>query len=207
VWTTRPVTIILALAAISGTLQATPQSNASSSTTAVGAKPPASKYGVKSGIVEFQNVVPFGKSKVDTKTIVYFDDFGAKERKDSYMSDQLTKSSLNDGKNLYALAPDRKEAWLADPVTSGLDLPFDSPAFTRYHPTALPDRVIAGKSCQFVTFTVGKTKHIVGGYKGIVFFHDWPGAILAKAVKFEENAVIPPGTFEVPVGYTVHKSQ
>jgi len=33
-------------------------------------KPPASKYGVRSGIVEFRNVVPFGRSKVDTKTIL-----------------------------------------------------------------------------------------------------------------------------------------
>jgi hypothetical protein len=193
VWTNRLPSIILALAVISGTLQATPQS--------------AAKYGVKSGIIEFRNVVPFGRSKVDTKAIVYFDDFGAKERKDSYTSDQFTNSSLNDGKNLYTLVPDRKEAWLADAVTSGLDQAFDSPAFTAYHPTSLPDQVVAGKSCQFVTFTVDKTKHIVGGYQRIVFFHDWPGAILAKAVRFEENAVIPPGTFEVPKGYTVHKPQ
>ena len=174
-------------------MQATPQS--------------AAKYGVKSGIVTFQNMVPFGKSRVETRTVVSFDDFGAKERKDSYTSDKWTNSSLNDGKSFYTLNPDNKEAWLADAITSGLDQAFDSPAFTAYHPTPLPDQVIAGKSCQFVTFTVGKTKHIVGGYKGIVFFHDWPGAILAKAVKFDENAVIPPGTFEVPKGYTVRKSQ
>ena len=61
------------------------------------------KYDVKSGILTFETKANAAGTTVTTKSIVYFDDYGVKECKETYEGDAIKESFFSDGKNLYAV--------------------------------------------------------------------------------------------------------
>ena len=62
------------------------------------------KYGIKSGIVtEELTMTMGGKPFQDAEFIVYFDDYGMKECKETYTRNTLKESYFSDGKDLYIL--------------------------------------------------------------------------------------------------------
>src|SRR5687768_12326464 len=59
------------------------------------------KYQIKSGIITFQETANMGSMKISSKKVLYFDDYGMKEREDSFDDEgQLKESFMSDGKDL-----------------------------------------------------------------------------------------------------------
>jgi hypothetical protein len=59
------------------------------------------KYGIKSGIVTFETTIKMTGMTITKKSIVYFDDYGMKECKESYKNGKLEEPFFSDGKFLY----------------------------------------------------------------------------------------------------------
>jgi hypothetical protein len=62
------------------------------------------KYDIKSGIVTYELNMKMGKMEIKKKTVVYFDDFGMKECRETYSKDnKLEGTYFSDEKNLYSV--------------------------------------------------------------------------------------------------------
>ncbi|HEY9164661.1 MAG TPA: hypothetical protein VIS48_00715 [Candidatus Kryptonia bacterium] len=171
------------------------------------------KYDIKSGIVTYDLTMKMGTMNVKTKVIVYFDDYGMKECKETYYNEKLSNSYFSDGKELYLLQHKEKLAIKRGTAYSGTEFRVEWTEFgsekDRQSGTAkkLPNMTILGKSC--VTFGTDDGKGSVATYAG------WDKILLylnvksqgtettQQAVKLEENAKVPADKFMVPKDYTL----
>lgn len=169
------------------------------------------KYDIKSGIVTFENSTVMGKIKFTERFIVYFDDYGMKECKETYKDNTLSESFFSDGKTLYTLNHKDKVAYKQGDAYRGTELRFDWNEVSQKEKASgkakqLSNVTIAGKLCESfeVTSTSGKT--VFAGWKGICLMTDLTTSginVIAKAVKVEENAKVPAEKFKIPAGYKV----
>ena len=84
------------------------------------------KYPLKSGTVHFESHSKVGSMAMVQKSIVYFDDYGIKERKDTFDEDgSLKESFFSDGKTLYTLMHENKRAFKAGNAYRGTEMKFD----------------------------------------------------------------------------------
>jgi hypothetical protein len=174
----------------------------------------AKKYDVKSGIVTMDSVIKIGKMEIKTVTIVYFDDFGIKECKETYMDGKMNGTVFNDGKNKYSLDFSKKIAKKTEKANNdGTELrvdinwmaskkDLDSGKVKKGAPMT-----IAGKQCEIVE-TVASNGEITqyGGWKKVLVYMKTGSAaapIIIKANKIEENATVPASKFMVPAGFTL----
>ncbi|MGE5420319.1 MAG: hypothetical protein ACM3UT_09050 [Chloroflexota bacterium] len=166
------------------------------------------KYGVKSGIVTFENT-GFG---LTVKKILYFDDWGTREAEESFDTDgTLKETSLCDGKNIYLLIHKDKAAFNRGECFRGVAYKFDWAEASRggaeYKPTKLSNQTIAGKDCEFFSLEISGAKTIYAGWNNICFLIETPAMnekVINKAVSFEENANIPADKFKVPADYKMN---
>lgn len=173
----------------------------------VGAEAQTKKYDIKSGIVTFETAIKAGSMTIPKKVIVYFDDYGMKECKDTYEGDKLAESFFSDGKSLYKVIHNDKTAYKSGNAYRGTELRFDwneVSAKDKKDGTAkkLPDMKVAGKACQ--AFELRNTTF--AGWSGITLLTDMKSkgmSSTSKAVKVEENAKVPAAKFAVPAGYAV----
>ncbi len=179
----------------------------------VAAQTPVKKYDIKSGIVTFDLITKVGTMEMKAKTIVYFDDYGIKECKESYSGDKLVGSTFSDGKNLYQVRYDQKTAYNQGPAYRGTELRVEWSEFgtekDRQNGTykKLPTMTVAGKTCEMFESNDGKgniTQY--GGWNKILLYLDTQMSgvrTTLRAIKVEDNVKVPPEKFQVPAGFKI----
>jgi len=164
------------------------------------------KYGIRSGIVTFeQDMKMDGKSFKKDKYIVYFDDYGMKECKDTYEDDVLTESFFSNGKELIKVVHEQKAAYKSGRASAGTELKVDWNEVSEKDKKAgiakkIGSKTVAGKTCEAYEYN----ELVYAGWNGICLFSELKSGNLqtvAQAVKVEENAKVPPEKFNVPKGY------
>lgn len=171
------------------------------------------KYDIKSGVVTFEAITMMGKMEMKDKAVVYFDDYGMKECKETFSDDKLRESFFSDGKDLYLVKTDQKTAFKRGTASRGTELRVEWMEFGTEKDRQsgvykkLPVMTVAGKKCEMFEHNDGKgniTQY--GGWKKILLFMDMKTKSMQttqRAVKVEENAKVPPEKFAVPKGFTV----
>lgn len=169
------------------------------------------KYDIKSGIVTFDIAITIGDMKLASKAIVYFDDFGMKECKETYNGEKLSHVYFSDGKTLYKLLPSKKQAVKSGNAISGTELRYDweeasSKGEEERHAKKIANVMVAGKNCEAFQTTQKETICTYAGWNHILLSVEIGGGgsrSITRAVKVEENVQVPAEKFNVPAGYTI----
>jgi hypothetical protein len=169
------------------------------------------KYDIKSGIVTFETTMKVGTMSIVTKSIVYFDDFGTKECKETYKDDVLKESFFSDGETLYALYHASKTAMKRGVAYRGTEFRFNWNEISDKDKKSgkakqLPGVTIAGKKCESFEYSDGGTTTKYAGWSNICLMIDLTSktvSSMTKAVKLEENAKVSADKFAVPAGFTL----
>ena len=179
----------------------------------VTAQTPEKKYNIKSGIVTYEQIMKMGKMEMKEKIVVYFDDYGMKECKDTYSGEKLEESFLSDGKDLYLLKPKQKKAFKQGTASRGTELRVEWTEFgTEADRKAgkykkLAAMTVAGKNCEMFEYNDGAgTISRYGGWNKILLYQETKTESvqsIQRAVKVEENVTISPDKFKVPAGFAV----
>lgn len=167
------------------------------------------KYDIKSGIVTFEIDMTVGKMKMAQKAIVYFDDYGMKECKETFADGKLQQSFFSDGKTMYTLKHSKKEAYKSGDAYRGTEMRFDwdeVSACDKKEGKAkqLPGMTIAGKKCEAFRVTTSSNTTRFAGWNHICLLIDVTSkgvSTVTKAVSVQENANVPSDKFKVPAGY------
>ena len=177
------------------------------------AQTPFKKYDIKSGIITYELVMKVGTMEMKNKTVVYFDDYGMKECKDTYTGDKVEQSYFSDGKDLYAVKPAKKMAFKQGTASRGTELRVEWSEFGTEEDRQsgkmkkLPAMTVAGKNCEVFEYNDGKggiTKY--AGWNKILLLLDTQMMgthTIQRAVKVEENVNVSPEKFKVPAGFKV----
>lgn len=171
------------------------------------------KYDMKSGIVTYEVVTKMGNFKMESKEIVYFDEYGMKECKETYTNNKLKESFFSDGKDLYTVKFNQKTAYKRGSAYRGTELRVEYSEFGTENDRnsgmvkKIPSMKVADKTCEMIEVNDGKgtvTKY--GGWNKILLLMDTKTKdmqTIMRAVKVEENAKVPQEKFKVPSGYKV----
>ena len=171
------------------------------------------KYDIKSGIVTYDQTMTVGSMVMKKTVVIYFDDYGMKECRETYSGKTLEESYFSDGRELYSVRPARKIAHKQGPAFRGVGVRVEWTDFGTEKDRQSgkirlkPSLTIAGKNCD--VFETGDEK------KGdITTYAGWSKIMLLlhskskmtnmhqKAVKIEEVPV-PEEKFKVPPGFTI----
>jgi hypothetical protein len=172
------------------------------------------KYDIKSGIVTYDLNMKVSTMEIKKKTIVYFDDYGMKECRETYsMDNKLEETYFSDGKILFSVNHAKKIAHKQGDAFRGTELRIEWTDFGTEKDRQegkikkMPALTIAGKNCE--SFGSDDGKGIVTVYGGwnkiLMYLHVKSKSVetLQKAVKVEENAKVSEEKFKVPAGYAV----
>jgi len=167
------------------------------------------KYDIKSGIITFETVIEMGTMKMKNKVMVYFDDYGTKECNENYTGGKLRNSLFSDGQMKYLLLHDQKTVETRGKEYRGTEYRFDWNEIPENDRTSgmakkLPNVTVAGKNCESYMVGSSTDKTVYAGWDHVCLMIDISNSSmrsLIKAVKFEENAKVPPEKFAVPAGY------
>jgi hypothetical protein len=150
-----------------------------------------------------------GTMKMKNKIMVYFDDYGMKECHENYNGEKLASSLFSDGQMEYVLLHNQKTVETRGKAYRGTEYRFDWNEISEKDRTSgkakkLPNVTVAGKNCE--SFMVGSStdKTVYAGLGHVCLMIDVSSPTmrsLIKAVKFEEDAKVPPEKFVVPAGY------
>ncbi|MEO8168535.1 MAG: hypothetical protein ABI623_09820 [bacterium] len=176
---------------------------------AAGAQP--KKYDIKSGIITFETTMKMAGMTIPKKDIVYFDDYGMKECKDTYKDDKLSESFFSDGKFLYKVIHDDKTAYKSGNAYRGTEMKFDWNEISANDKKAgkakqVGDMKVAEKPCKAYEYSSGGNTTTFAGWNGITLLTDLKSksiSSVSRAVKIEENAKVPASKFAVPAGYAL----
>jgi hypothetical protein len=169
------------------------------------------KYDIKSGIVTFETTAKMAGMTIVTKSIVYFDDYGTKECKETYKDDALKESFFSDGKNLYAVYFADKMAAKRGVAYNGTEFRFNWNDISEKDKKAgkakqLPGLTVAGKKCDSFEYTDAGTTTKYAGWSNICLMTDLTSknvSSVTKAVKLEENVKVSSDKFAVPAGFAL----
>ena len=171
------------------------------------------KYDMKSGVVTYESIMKMGDFQIKKKTIVYFDDYGMKECKETFSKDKLEESYFSDGKNLYLVKPDDKTAYKRGTAYRGTELRVEWSEFGTEKDRQsgkykkLPAMKVAGKDCEMFEYNDGKgTITQYGGWNKILLYMAMKTKSMEsiqRALKVEENVKVPAQKFKVPAGFAV----
>ena len=167
------------------------------------------KYDIKSGIITFETTMKMGSMSIVTKSIVYFDDYGTKECRETYEGDALKESFFSDGKNLYEVYFANKMATKRGAAYRGTEFRFNWNDISDKDKKSgkakqLPGVTVAGKKCEAFEYSDGGTTTKYAGWGNICLMIDLTSknmSSVTKAVKLEENAKVPGDKFVVPAGF------
>jgi hypothetical protein len=170
------------------------------------------KYDIKSGIVTFESVMKMGDFQIKKKIVLYFDDYGMKECRETYSNNRLEESYFSDGKTIYSVKHKEKAAYKRGPASRGTELRVEWSEFGTDEDRAagkykkLSPMKIAGKNCEMIEYN---DKHgtvtTYGGWSKIMLYMKLKTKDMEsvqKAVKIEENAAVPADKFRIPAGYS-----
>lgn len=176
-------------------------------------QPSEKKYDIKSGIVTYETVMKMGTMELKSKSVVFFDDYGMKECRETYSGGQLTESFFSDSKDLYAVKHKQKKAYKQGAASRGTELRVEWTEFGTEKDRQsgvikkMPAKKFAGKECEMFESNDGKgTVTQYGGWgKILMYLHVTTKSVeyIQTAIKIEENAKVSPDKFSVPKGYAV----
>jgi hypothetical protein len=180
------------------------------------AQTPLKKYDIKSGMVTYELIMKVGDFEIKNKIIVYFDDYGLKECRETFSKDKLEQSAFSDGKALYIVKPAKKTAYHRGSASRGTELRVEWSEFGTEKDKQsglykkLPGMTVAGKNCEVFEYNDGKgTVTQYAGWNKILMYMSSKTSstdTVQKAVKIEENIKVPAEKFSVPAGYKVEES-
>lgn len=183
------------------------QNEAVTTSNADGEAPAMKKYLVRNATIHFESHMKSGSFEMKQKTIVYFDDYGMKERKDTYDEDgSLKESFFSDGKTLYTLIHPDKSAFKAGNAYRGTEMKFDWAEISAADKasgkaTKGTNETILGKDCEVYFYEGSK----FAGWKNICLLTEVEnGDIRNKtiATNFQEGPVSAE-LFIIPADYRV----
>ena len=170
------------------------------------------KYPVKSGIITFEKSGVIGKKK----TVVYFDDYGVRERNESYNADgNIEEIRFSDGDKMYVINfkySKDKIAYIMGPGHSGTEMKFVAEPFNsetdkqKYQYKKLGSMNIAGKTCEAYSTKTASGEVTFAGWNNILLYSKTKismGEMVNKAVDIKENVSIDDSMFKVPMGYEI----
>lgn len=168
------------------------------------------KYQIKSGIITYTTVMKTHSVDYQYKTIIYFDDYGAKECRDNYKGDTLSESLMSDGEKTYRIIHSLKKAFWSGTSKKGTEPKFgwsnvSEEDISSGKITRLPDERIAGKECLVYSLKSGKVTAKYAGWKDIIFLTEISsegGFIATRAIRAQTGNV-QTHKFKIPEGYTV----
>jgi hypothetical protein len=172
------------------------------------------KYDIKSGIVKYDMTMKVSTMEIKKNTIVYFDDYGMKECRETFSKDnKLEETYFSDGKNLYSVNHTKKIAHKQGDAYRGTELRVEWTDFGTEKDRQsgkikkMPAMSVAGKNCESFGSDDGKgTVTVYGGWnKILMYLHVKTESVetLQKAIKVEENVKVSEEKFKVPVGYAI----
>jgi hypothetical protein len=171
------------------------------------------KYDIKSGIVTLESVMNVGTMEMKFKYVVYFDDYGMKECKETYKDGKLVNIYFSDGKTLYAVSPGKKTAVKKGDASRGTELrvEFSEMGSQKDRDTGKVKKIapmlVAGKQCETIETNDGSgTVAQYAGWKKIMMYMKSKSVnttTTIKATKIEENVDVPAAKFQVPDGYMI----
>lgn len=173
------------------------------------------KYEIKSGVVTFETSTEVGGYSLNSKQVLYFDDYGLKECEEKYTTDAaggketLTdRAFVKDGYR-YTCSVENKGGTKTKAIGYGIAVQFNMDEAAKQKDlkySGIPDETICGKACKGFSMTSPSS---------VMYMHGWSGITLKSvlnnktvksstvATKIEENVAIPPDKFEVPAGVTI----
>ncbi len=173
---------------------------------------PAKKYGVKSGIIIFETTTRMGTLEMKGKYVVYFDDWGRRERKDQYDGDRIRETVFNDSQCLYRICPYAPRTALRSCLApAGTEPSFDwgeVPEADKQGGLArrCPSMTVAGRNCE--SYELGANGHTsrYACWNGILLYRELRSPsvkTVTQAVKLDVGIEIPEEKFQVPDGFRV----
>ncbi|MBU1096532.1 MAG: hypothetical protein KKB34_08640 [Bacteroidetes bacterium] len=173
------------------------------------------KYPFKSGIISFQRGGVIGNAEI----IVYFDDYGTKERNEVYGEDGiLSEITMSDGVNMYKIRKregDEKIAYLMGSGLHGTEMKFVVDPFnnnekrkTKYEYQKLNNMNVIKKVCEAYRIKSSGGKTTFAGWNGLLLYTKVEmsmGTMETIAVDFKENADVDPGLFKIPGDFKIEK--
>lgn len=171
-------------------------------------KPGYKKYFLKSGTFTNQNVLSTISVHMAFKTIIYFDDYGMKECRDTYSGDTLEERFMCDGVNTYKIIPKEKTAYLVGKAYRGTEPRFswedvDNDDKKSGVAKRLTDTIMAEKKCIRYQVSSENVTATFAGYKNISFLTmimSGGGTSLTRCVAIKVTD-IPEEKFMIPEGY------
>lgn len=168
------------------------------------------KYGIKSATIIYENIVKTISVDMKYKTIVYFDDFGTKECKESYVGDTLQEAIMSDGRKSYKIDYRKKIAYSLGRANRGTETRYDWNNVAEEDKKSgkvkkAPNQIIAGRSCEVYTVNTGIASLTYGGWKNILFLSNVQspgGKIFTKAISINTDSV-PANKFIIPDNFLV----
>lgn len=169
------------------------------------------KYGMKSASIAFETETIMGKLKLTESYVLWFDDFGKKEAKETMKGKAVTEIRFSDGVTIYSVVPAKKTAFKVGVASRGIEYRVDWAEVAAKDKQAgkarqLPARTIVGKSCESYQVTSGDVVSTFAGWQGVMLFSEMKSptmTVTTRAVKFDDKAVVPASKFAVPAGFTV----
>ncbi len=167
------------------------------------------KYDVKSGTITYETTTQEGRLQIAGRVVLYFDEYGRQECKDTYVNGMLKESVLCDGKTVYTLWHEQRIVFKRGPATRGTEVRFDIeslPLSERLegHVRKLPSMVVAGKVCEAFERTTSAGVIRYAGADHVLMYcernlngENW----VMKAVSMDETKPVPPSKFVPPPGY------
>jgi len=172
------------------------------------------KYDVKSGIVTYETLTQEGRVRVAGRIVLYFDQYGQMECKDTYVNGMLKESVLCDGRTVYTLWHDQRIVFRRGPATQGTEIRFDPESFPLTDRgeavvRRLPSMTVAGRTCDAYERVTRAGSTTYAGADHIVLYCDrnlqgeeW----VMKAVSIDVTTKVPAWKFVPPAGYTERES-
>ncbi len=174
------------------------------------------KYPIESGIITFEQTGVLGNNKI----IVYFDNYGTKERNVIYDEENNIKEvKFSDGENMFRLSTledGSKVAYILGAGKYGTEMKFVADPFAnnerrkiKYQYEELADMDIIGKVCQAykTKSTYGTT--VFAGCQNVLLYSKAEtsmGTSETKAISFKENVELEDDLFKVPSDYKIKKN-
>lgn len=148
------------------------------------------------------------------KFIVYFDDFGKKECRDTYRGETLITSYFSDGKEWYIVNYRQKtgtKTFNKGPHSPGTEISYSWNIVADRDKQSgkaklLPNTTIAGKNCEAYELIAGDTTTQYDGWSSILLYLNVISKSVTsttRAIKIEENAAVSADKFKIPAGFAV----
>lgn len=172
--------------------------------------PSYKKYEVKSGVITFNTSMNTLTVNVSYKTVISFDNYGMRERRDTYTGDTLSETFLSDGFNNYNISHKHKKIVRTGKAYRGTESKFGWDIISAEDVNAGkvrkdPPMTIAGKECKVYTIMTGVATVTYGGWENIILLNEVEspgGKSISKAEKVEIFPV-DESTFILPKGYAI----